>query len=195
MLSTVATGGINHLLAQADWARKRLREHQGAVAAVTIGGVSLSLAIGPEGYVAKSAPDVAPSVTITLAPDALAKLPEGVDAAMSQVKISGQADLADSLSFVFRHLRWDGEADLARIFGPILGRRAHRTASQIAQAIPETGGRIAANASEYLAHEGRLVVPHTELLVHAERLRHIRDAMSRLDKRIKRLTHTDTSGA
>ena len=70
MLSTVATGGINHLFAQADWARKRLREHQGAVAAVTIGGVSLSLAIGPEGYVAKSAPDVAPSVTITLAPDA-----------------------------------------------------------------------------------------------------------------------------
>ncbi|MCZ4304162.1 SCP2 sterol-binding domain-containing protein [Zoogloeaceae bacterium G21618-S1] len=195
MLSTVATGGINHLLAQADWARKRLREHQGAVAAVTIGGVSLSLAIGPEGYVAKSAPDVPPSVTITLAPDALAKLPDGIDAAMSQVKISGQADLADSLSFVFRHLRWDSEADMARIFGPIIGHRAHRTASHIVQAIPDTGGRIAANASEYLAHEGRLLVPHAELLVHAERLRHIRDTMSRLDKRIKRLTHTDAPPA
>lgn len=193
MLATVATGGINHLLAQAEWARKRLREHEGAVAAVAIGGISLSFAIGPDGYVAKSAPDVTPSVIITLAPDALAKLPDGVDAAMSQVKISGQADLADSLSFVFRHLRWDGEADLTRIFGPIIGRRAHQTASHIVQAIPETGGRIAANASEYLAHEGRLLVPQAELLLHAERLRHIRDTMSRLDKRIKRLTHTEAS--
>lgn len=191
MLSTVATGGINHLLAQADWARKRLRDHEGAVAAVAIGGVTLSLEIGADGYVQESAADSAPSVTITLPPDALAKLPDGIDAAMSQVKISGQADLADSLSFVFRHLRWDREADLARVFGPIIGRRAHLAASHIAQAIPETGARIAANASEYLAHEGRLLVPRPELLAHAERLRHMRDTMSRLDKRIKRLAHTD----
>ena len=97
MLSSAATATLNHLLAQADWARVRLREHAGAAADLTVGGRVLRLGIAADGYFCAPAPDTAPSVTIVLDPAALAKLPDGVDAAMSQVKISGQADLADTL--------------------------------------------------------------------------------------------------
>ncbi|MBT0962134.1 ubiquinone biosynthesis accessory factor UbiJ [Denitromonas iodatirespirans] len=187
MLSSAATATLNHLLAQADWARVRLREHAGAAADLTVGGRVLRLGIAADGYFCAPAPDTAPSVAIVLDPAALAKLPDGVDAAMSQVKISGQADLADTLSFVFRHLRWDSEADFARLLGPVIGRRAHLAAAHLARAVPETGARLAANAGEYLTHEGRLLIPRKELAAHAEHLRQLRDTMSRLDKRIKRL--------
>lgn len=187
MLSAAAIAGLNHLLAQADWARRRLREHAGAVAEVALGGTVLRLGIAADGYFCDSAIDVPPSVTISLPPSAVSRLPDGIDATMAEVKLSGQADLADTLSFVLRHLRWDGEADLARLFGPIIGRRAHLAANRVAQALPEAGARLVANASEYLAHEGRLLVPRVALSAHAERLRQVRDTMSRLDKRIKRL--------
>lgn len=190
MLSSAAIAVLNHLLAQADWARRRLREHAGAVAEVTLGATVLRLGISSEGDFLAHGPDAAPSVTIALDPAALARLPDGVEAAMSQVKISGQADLADTLSFVFRHLRWDSEADFARLLGPVIGRRAHLAAAHLARAVPETGARLAANAGEYLTHEDRLLTPRHALAVHAEHLRQLRDTMSRLDKRIKRLAAT-----
>ncbi|KAA3653128.1 MAG: hypothetical protein DWQ11_09305 [Proteobacteria bacterium] len=192
MLSASVIAGLNHLLGQADWARRRLREHEGAVAEVALGGTVLRLGIGADGYFQAAPDDTAPSVTISLPPAAVARLPDGVGAVMAEVKISGQADLADTLSFVFRHLRWDGEADLARMLGPIIGRRVHLTASRLAHALPDAGTRLVANASEYLAHEGQLLVPRAALSAHAERLRQVRDTMSRLDKRIKRLA-TPTS--
>ena len=188
MLNSTAISALNHLLAQADWARARLREHEGAVADVALGAVALRLGVAPDGYFCDAAADATASVTITVEPSAITRLPEGMDAAMSQVKLGGQADFADALSFVFRHLRWDAEADLARLFGPIIGRRLHLGAQAVGRAVPEAGRRLGANASEFLAHEGGMLVPQPDFAEHGAKLRELRDAIGRLDKRVKRLT-------
>jgi hypothetical protein len=52
-----------------------------------------------------------------------AKLLLDRDALFASVKLSGSADLAECLAFVFRNLGWDIEEDLASVLGDIPARR------------------------------------------------------------------------
>lgn len=187
MLNSVALTGINHLLAQHVWARSRLGAHAESVVAIQVAGVTLRFAITNDGYLSDASRDVSADATIEVPGDTIGALNEGIDGVMRRVKIQGNVDIADTLGFVFRHLKWDREADLARAFGPIVGRRLDLAIAQGTQAVPEMGTRLAQNASEYLVHESRILVAHDEMQAAQETLRHLRDDMARLDKRIARL--------
>ena len=181
----LATG--NHLLAQHAWARRRLAGHTGSVAQINLTDVALRFSISADGYLASATADDESNVSIDIPGAALAALPHGMDALMGHVKIRGDADFADSLSFVARHLRWDREADLARLLGPIAGRRAHLVIAHATTVLPDLGQRAARNASEYLVHEGGVLISHAEITHFGDAIRHLRDDMARLEKRINRL--------
>lgn len=179
---------INHLLAQQPWARQRLLSHAGKQAEVKVSGQHLRFRITDGGELEAGTTDAPSDVSIELGYGALKALTEGVDGVMAHVRLTGNAELADTLSFVARHLRWDREADLARLFGPIVGRRMHITAKQVEKAVPETGRRLARNTTEYLVHEGGILVGQDEFDSHLASLRRLRDDLARLAQRIERVS-------
>lgn len=187
MLNSIALTGINHLLAQHAWARERLRAHAESVVAIQVAGVTLRFALTNDGYLSDASREVTADATIEVSEDIIGSLGDGVEGLMSRVRIQGNADIADTLGFVFRHLRWDREADLASVFGPILGRRLSLAISRSGEVIPEVGARLAQNAGEYLVHEGRMLVANNEIQAVQESLRHLRNDIARLDKRVARL--------
>ncbi len=189
MLNSVALSAINHLLGQHAWARRRLGAHAESVVAIEAFGVTLRFAITRDGFLSDASREDGTDATIAIAGDAAgALLGGGIDELMSHVKIQGNADIADTLGFIFRHLKWDREADLAQVFGPIIGRRLDLAMAQGGRAVPEAGARLARNAGEYLVHEGQMLVARTEMQALQEQLLHLRNDMARLDKRIARLS-------
>lgn len=188
MLATITLPAINHLLSQQDWARRRLAAHGGTSLRLSAQPVLLRCTIDEHGLLSAADEKEDDDVVIELPFEALSSLPNGTDALMAQVRITGNADVADTLSFVFRHLRWDREADLARLFGPILGRRLHLGARQCERAIPEISRRLAGNVGEYLVHEGALLVAKETMEAHVTDLRHLRDDLARLEQRVARLS-------
>ena len=191
MLATLALPAINHLLAQQDWARRRLADHGGKTVRISAPPVSLRCMIDDNGLLVASPDELDDDVVIEMPLDELSSVAQGADALMARVRITGNADVADSLSFVFRHLRWDREADLARLFGPILGRRLHLGARRCERAAPEMGRRLAANVGEYLVHEGAILVAKDTMEDHITSVRQLRDDLARLEQRVARLGRTE----
>lgn len=179
---------LNHMLSQQGWARTRLSAHAGRQAALLVAGQRLRLRIDEGGLLVKSDADSGDDVEIEVGSDAFRSIPGGMDGLMAHVRITGNAELADALSFVARHLRWDREADLARLFGPILGRRMHLAAGGVERAVPDAGKRLALNATEYLVHEGGLLVAQAEMEAHMTEIRRFRDDLARLEQRVERLS-------
>lgn len=188
MLATFTLPAINHLLTQQDWARRRLADHTGTSVRFSAPPVSMRCMIVDDGLLATSPEGVDDDVVIEMPLEELSAVTRGTEALMAQVRITGNADVADTLSFVFRNLRWDREADLARLFGPILGRRLHLGARRCERALPEAGKRLAGNVGEYLVHEGAMLVARDAMEDHIAAVRHLRDDLARLEQRVARLS-------
>ena len=109
-------------------------------------------------------------------------------------RLSGKADFAEALGFVFRNLRWDPEADLARLTGDVVARRVVSTTASFAASRKETALRVAENFSEYVADElGWIVRPATVMTLNSDVTR-LHDDLLRLEARISRLEHGMPAG-
>ena len=95
---------------------------------------------------------------------------------------------------MFRNLRWDPEADLARLTGDVVARRVVSTTASFAASRKETALRVAENFSEYVADElGWIVRPATVTTLNADVTR-LRDDLLRLEARISRLEQGMSAG-
>ncbi len=179
---------LNHVLAGNAWARDRLRPHGGALVGIQVGGLELRFQIDSQGLFAAGTGDLAPDVTIAVPLASLPKLAiDGQRDAMGAVRLSGNAELADTVAFVLRHLEWDVEADLSGFIGDIA---AHRVVSSLRNLRPvprKTAEAVAGNLREYLVEEQPLLVDKTVVGPVATDVRHLRDDVARLEKRINRL--------
>lgn len=189
MLSSLFLSAANHLLAQAGWARQRLQSHAGRTARLELAPlVEIDFSISAEGQLAEWSGEQGPEVRLQLA---AADLPQllagGMESAMRHVRIEGNAELAEALGFVFRHLRWDAEEDLSRVFGDIAAHRLVDGGRQIAtegrRSLERAGGSIA----EYLTEEAPVLVPRKALPAFAADVVTLRDAVARLEKRVARV--------
>ncbi len=187
MIDALLLPALNHLLAQHEWGRHRLRAHTGAHAQVSIAGYPLDFTINAEGYLDIAEKSQQSDVVIEVPSSAFAAIPHGIEGVMAHVHITGNAELADTLGFISRHLSWDREADLARLLGPIVGRRVHLMARGVEHNVPEIVERMARNTSEYLVHEGELLVSREALEQHVSSTRRLRDDLARVAQRIARL--------
>ena len=130
MLPEIGLAGLNHLHSGEDWARSHLMPFSGQTFRIEVGSVALRLAITPEGLFRKQEnADIAPAVTLSLPAEVPLRLLGGLDersSVLASAHISGSADLADCLGFVFRNLRWDVESDLASLVGDMAAHRLAR---------------------------------------------------------------------
>lgn len=188
MISSLFLSATNHLLAQSGWARNRLTPHAGRTARLDLSPLaSIAFSIAGDGHLAQWVSDEDPDVILRLP---VAELPrtlnDGLEGAMRLVRIEGNAEFADALGFVFRHLRWDLEEDLSRVLGDIAAHRLVETGRQLS----EQGRRTLSNASgmvvEYLVEEKPLLVGRHALPAFATEVAELRDAVGRLEKRVDR---------
>lgn len=179
---------LNHVLSGNAWARDRLRPHGGAVVGIQLDGFELRLQIDAQGLFATDTGDMTPEVTIAVPLASVATLAfDSQKSAMGTVRLSGNAELADTVAFVLRHLEWDFEADLAGFVGDIAAHRIVDGLRSLAPVPRRTAEAIAGNLREYLVEEQPLLVAKTAVGPVDKDVRRLRDDIARLEKRIDRL--------
>jgi ubiquinone biosynthesis protein UbiJ len=186
MLTHAPIAALNHLLAAAPWARTRLSPFAGQSFSIDIPPLSLQAKITPEGLLSPSEAEQ-PNVVITLPMSALPQIFSGVQSLFREAHIRGEAELAEAIGFVARHLQWDAEEDLARWIGDIAAHRAVSTARALFEWQKQSAIHLSENLAEYLTEEKRVLMRPAPLKTFIEDVDDLRDAIARLEKRIHRL--------
>lgn len=179
---------LNLLLESEPWARERLAPFAGETVEFRAPPLpALRFTVAPDGRLAAAAQEAVPSLSVAFGTGALAAAAKGEEYLLRAIQVEGNARLASEVMFLFRHLRWDAEEELAKVFGDAA---AHRVAGMVRGAVAwhaDAAQRIAEAMVEYATDERPLLVLRSELKESAARLAQLRDGLERLEKRIERL--------
>lgn len=186
-LESPFAAALNALLESESWARDRLAPFAGERLELRVPPLpALRFAVAADGRLAPADAGAA-SLTITVGPGAVAAAVQGEEHLLRAVEVSGNAAFAAEVMFLFRHLRWDVEEEVARVFGDAAAHRLVGTARDIAAWHADAARRLAEGLIEYAAEEKRLLVARGELEGIAEAHARLRDGLERLDRRVARL--------
>jgi ubiquinone biosynthesis protein UbiJ len=188
MIDATATAAINHLLSAEEWARERLAPFAGRSVEFRLPPLpDLRIAILESGLVAGAEGALPPDLVVRIPPAALPRILARDDAAIREVAIDGDTELARAVEFLFRHLRWEAEEDLARVLGDVPAHRIASTGRAFAAWQRDAGERLARNFAEYFTEENPLLARPAEVRRFGEEVDALRDDVERLAKRIARL--------
>ncbi len=186
MISQAYCHFLNHVLDGADWARERLRPHAGKRVRFEVAPLAVGLALDESGRVAAD-PAAEPELTVRLTHFLLPRLLLGDEAAFRQVETVGDIELAREVDFLFRHLRWEVEEDLARVFGDIAGRRMAAGGRALARFPLQAADALARMAADYLREEAPALARREGVSAFVAEVDRLRDDVERLEKRLARL--------
>jgi len=110
------------------------------------------------------------------------------ETARKRVEIEGSADLAGAVDYLFRHLGWDFEEDLSRVFGDIVAHRLASGGKALAAWQGDTALRLAESFAEYWTEEQPLLARPRRRGEVCRKVDTLRDDVARLEKRIERLS-------
>ena len=177
---------LNHLLASEPWARERLAPFAGET--IELRGPPfppLRLVILPGGAVQAGGGD--PALTITLGPAALLNLARGPEHFARALEVAGNPRLAAEVIALARHLRWDVEEDLSKLFGDVAAHRIAGAGRAFARWHADAARRLVESAADYAVDEKRMLMARGEVDDFAGEVARLRDALERLEKRVARL--------
>lgn len=177
---------LNHLLRDAQWALERLAPLAGKTARMTMPPFSMEFAIGADGSLAVAA-SAQPDVLIELPATAPFHILGGMDGVLRQARVTGSAEVADTLGFVLRNLRWDFEEDLSRAIGDVAAHRVAQGVRGLAAWQVNAAQRAAENLAEYLREEQGSLKGRAAVSRFAAAVDTLRDDLARLEKRIERI--------
>ena len=187
MFSGPFSAFVNHLLAQAAWAREALVEHAGKVAVFELFPLRVAVAVDPDGTLRAAPESTAPAVTIRLTQATVLQILAEGEEAWRKANVQGDTEFAAAISKVAANLRWDIEEDLSRVFGDIAAHRMAEAGRSAAAWPKEAATSLAGNVAEYLTEEKHLLVTPLRAAEFVRDVDEMRDAVERLDKRIERL--------
>lgn len=187
MLTRGAAGAINHLLAQASWAREALRPHSGRAARFIVGPVDLCLFVTATGEVAEASEGTAPDLTVRTSPFTALRLGAGDLSVRADVRVEGDEAFARAVWHLATNLRWDAEEDLSRVFGDIVAHRMAASARQGLAAGRDAVERTGLALGEYLTEEGALSPPRQQIAAFTSDVDTARERADRLEARIRAL--------
>jgi ubiquinone biosynthesis protein UbiJ len=182
LASSAAVAVLNHLLAREAWARDRLAPFAGRSARFELPPFAVHLRVMEAGLLA--AADGTADVTITLDAAALPRALADPQAVLRNVKLSGDAEFAQGLSFVLQNLRPEPEEELARFVGDAAAVRVVGLMRQALAQLRSGGERLASTTVDYLVAENPMLVARPEAEVFTRDVAALRDAVARLDKRV-----------
>ncbi len=175
---------LNHVLRSAPLALERLARHAGRTAAFQVGPVHLAFTIQTTGEVVAAVPGATHDLTVRLSPFLLPRLAAREEAAWREVEVQGDAELAQDVSFLARHLTWDVEEDLSRVVGDIAAHRVVAGARAAHRWVREATVRTAAGAAEYWTEESPLIASRVKVEDFVRQVGELRDAVERMEKRV-----------
>jgi ubiquinone biosynthesis accessory factor UbiJ len=175
---------LNHLLQDAPWAKDRLRGSAGATARVSLPGFVVEFTINADGTLTQTSTGEC-DVLVTMPAEAILAAGTDLGSLMRKARITGSAELADTLAFVFRNLRWDIEEDLSHVVGDIPARRLAALGRQFAGWQTDSARRLGENVVEFLRDEQRLLVGSGAVAGFGEAVNELRDDLARLEKRFQ----------
>ncbi len=187
MLVDAALGFINHLLTSEEWPSERLKPFAGQKARLELGALFLSLEITRDGIFMPGDKSALVAVCITLPADAPLRALTDRSSLLSAAHISGSAELAEALSFVFRNLLWDVESDLSPLVGDIAARRLVEGGKQVATWHVQQARNLALNLAEYFTEESPTIARRQDVSSFCADVDHLQTALTQLENRIKLL--------
>jgi len=170
------------LMAREDWARAALAPYAGRTARFAAGLLTVSLAVEEGGALAVGS--AAPSVTITLDPQALAGALFDPGAVRRNMKIEGDAEFAQALTDVLSRLRPDPAEDLARFLGDAPAQRLVDTVSKAMAELRDTAQRLARQGADYFVVEQALVLGQQEFARFTSEVAELEQRLERLEARL-----------
>jgi ubiquinone biosynthesis accessory factor UbiJ len=180
---------LNHLLSEEAWARDRLKPYARQCVEFRSSPLpALRLDILDSGLVCGASQDAVPSLIVTIGAGALPALLRGEDALMREIGIEGNADLAATVQYLFRHLRWDLAEDLSKVFGDVFAQRIVTEGKRFAAWNREAAEKLAQNFVEYWIEERPLLARPADVRQFLADVDRLRDDLARLQKRIEILT-------
>ena len=182
-----ATGAVNHVLRSAPLALERLRKHAGRTVAFRIGPGTLAFTVQTTGEVVAALPGAARDLEVRISPFLVPRLAAREEAAFREIEMQGDMELAQEVSFLFRHLTWDVEEDLARVTGDIAAHRIVATARGAARWTRQAAARGTQGLAEYWTEEAPLIASRVKVEGFLREVAELREAIDRLDKRIARI--------
>lgn len=180
---------LNHLLNAEAWARDKLRPYAGQCVEFHSPPLPvLRLDILDTGLLRSAAEDAVPNLVVTMGPAALPAALRGEDALLREIGIEGNADLAATVQYLFRHLRWDLAEDLSKVFGDVIAQRMVTEGRRFADWNREAAEKLAQNFAEYWTEEQPLLARPAAVRQFLAEADQLRDDLARLEKRIDILT-------
>jgi ubiquinone biosynthesis protein UbiJ len=187
MLVDATLGWLNHLLAGENWASERLRAFAGQTVRLELGALSLPIVITASGYFAADHRNAAASVTLKLPADAPLLALTDRPALRAATLISGTAELAENLGFVFRNLRWDAESDLALLTGDIVARRLLDGGKQLLKWHQQQAKNLALNLAEYFTEENPSIARPLDVSAFCREISILQESLEELEQRVTSL--------
>lgn len=187
MFKPLLTRLLNHLVTQNQWARAELLPFAGKTVQFNIPPAKASLTILEDGGLAIAGETLENDASISLTPSLALRLLAKDPAATSQIRITGDTELANALAKTLQGMRWDHEEDLSQLLGDIpankissFGKHAMDTAK--AQAI-----NLTEMLAEYWQEEQPLIAKKRHVEAFIQEVDKLRDDAERLEKRIAKL--------
>jgi ubiquinone biosynthesis protein UbiJ len=188
MLEKPALAVLNHLLASEDWARCKLVPFAGKTARLQLGsGIVFLVRISEEGLLEVADANTPPTVSIILPADSPVRALTDSASLLSAATISGSADLAETLGFLYRNLRWDIEEDLSQVVGDIVARRAVQLMGRLARWQVAGARNFALSVTEYLTEEAPAIARRQDIERFCAEVDALRDDLARCEKRLERV--------
>jgi ubiquinone biosynthesis protein UbiJ len=186
------THAINHLIRQEPQAEQRLQSHLGKRLDLHVAGLRAALVISAAGAfepVHLEALDQPPALKLEIdMPAVLAAQWRGQPLGLTGVRITGDAEFAQAVSWMFSHVRWDAEDDLAQWLGDIPAHRLARVGRGAWVEVRRLRQQLEADAKDWLTEAPRDLVGRAEFTACSAEFTRLRDATARLDKRVQRLS-------
>jgi ubiquinone biosynthesis protein UbiJ len=184
MLNQAAVAVLNRMLAREAWAREKLGPFSGRVVRFEALPFSLQWTVTDDGTLAASDDGTAPAVTIGLA---IASLPFALldpQAATRDIRLQGDAEFAQALSFVLQNLRPEPEEELSRFVGDVAATRIVGFVRLSASHWRQLAERMLDNTANYIVTENPMVVGRDDVSAFVQDVARLRDDVARLEKRI-----------
>ena len=182
LAASAAVRVLNRLLDREPTVRDQLLPHAGRTAKFEVPPFSVLLGIDGDGRFCTASGT--PDVSIALDPTAVPAAVLDPNALLRKVRLSGDADFAQTLSSVLQRLRPEPEEELARFVGDVAAVRIVATMRAMASAVADGAARLRRSAADYLVAENPMLVTRSEAEAFARDVTELRDAVERLEKRL-----------
>ncbi len=185
---------LNNYLALDPEIMQRFADFEGRVIAIEILGLNETLYLFPgmDGFMVMSEFDGDADTTLSGTPVALAKLGMTDDATKAlftgEVIISGDTRLGHQFKKILSQLDIDWEEQLSKLVGDLTAHQIGNAARDFAKWFKRSTSSIQMDLGEYLQEEARMVATRPEIDRFVKEVDELRDAVERLEARIKHYT-------